>query len=142
MLTLAFSTYQVQQNSQREERIKKQPQNPTQAFTSCQSKTSCFHIDHQETLRESDSFLRAQARVRAETPHLPHSEPHLTCGVKDNRLAISVGIPVAFKHLASFDDVVLGSVCFWSSHQKKYPAVKRRNKLKVSKTLGTDVVTL
>lgn len=65
-------------------------------------------------------------------PIAPYHEVHVTCGVKYNRLAVSVWIPVTFEHLASFYDVVLGSVCLWSSHQKKYPAVKRRNTTKVS----------
>lgn len=62
-------------------------------------------------------------------PVTPQREPHVTCGVKYNWLAVSVRIPATVQHLASFYDVVLGSVCFWSSHQKRYPAVKR-NKTK------------
>lgn len=113
-------------------RGEKKPTKTKQALTSCQSKNGCIHITIKKPHVNLNPFCALTLGLKQRHPISPHSELHVTCGVKYDRLAISVGIPVTFEHLASFYDVVLGSVCFWSSHQKKYPAVKRRNKTKVS----------
>lgn len=103
-----------------------------QALTSCQSKNSCIHTDHEQSPQGPECFLLPQSSIRAGIFHLPHSDPHVTCGIKYDGLAVPVGVPATFEHLPSFHDVVLGSVCFRSSHQKKCPAGKRGSKTKVS----------
>lgn len=99
-----------------------------QALTRCQSKAAAFTLTMKKIPQGPESLLLPHSNIRAETSHLPHSDPHVTCGIKYNGLAVSVWVPVTFQHLPSFYDVVLGSVCFRSSHQKKCPAGKRRNK--------------
>lgn len=116
-----------------------------QALISCQSKNSHIHTDHGKIPQEPESFLLPHSSIRAETFHLPHSDPYVTFVIKYYGLAVPLWVPVTFEHLPSFYNVVLGSVCFWSSHQKKCPAGKRRNKTKVStpiETGGTAVITL
>lgn len=101
-----------------------------QALSSCQSKTTTFTLTMKKIPQGPETFLLPH--IRAETSLLPQSDPHITCGIKHNGLAVPVGVPATLEHLPSLYDVVLASVGFGSSHQKICPAGKRRSKKSVS----------